>query len=803
MRMKRLFPVAVLMGGMMVGSAAVSPVGASSPLVFNGVAPTNDLKGTLAAEVLFAQSHVIRARPVEGDTQPHLVGLRKSLVMVRPLRPDAVTPMVLVVRSSSGQVLGTLNLNPPRLLPKTAYFVDGAPEDLDFKPRGSAAATIRGKSELEKLSDPSGAGLLSELRRNAVVQIETADGQWVRDIHVPPGKGLDGKMVRVRSEAGYESTVHYSGRSVQVSRGQVVVLKCANGQWFREGELENNGIVYASDAWSGLLPAEWVVPGISLQIRQGTVSGDLAGLRVGAPTQLLIHTIDVGMLTPPRGAFDFAKDPQAHREYFQTVPVSRLIVGQYAPLSLSEVMMPTGTLLTDAEQGDGGWHTGMMRQSIGKELISHGIDNANYGIHSTSGQGEQSHPYLVAQLAAHNNQGRYLNGIQVHGGSGGGGIVTLDHSIGNEFSHEVGHNYGLGHFVGGFKGSVHREAGQLNSAWGWDADKNRFIPNFAPVQTGKNTELEGQSQAPFDGRSYGLDAMAGGAPFSSFNRFTLYTPNSAAIIQRFLEGKAVFDPQSATGFSQWNEKTLRMEPMSHRIRVGSEEAAPIQGLSEASLTALLSSHDRVTVSMADGRWVREIPLPKAGPANEGRTVVIRHQAGYDSVLLVNGTEVKVARGLEKSYVSDGKKWRELAGGTGETERRPVAFGVPVVTLVGYYDPDQQLRSYIYPAMHGAYGFCYPEDGNRLKPTDCQLCVDTRMGVLKFRLENRRLGGRYMNKFHVNVPAASQPTSVTLVCDGKVVDRRAVGVLTEKLGYTVNGMPLPVVSGAAGTGKPAR
>ncbi|MEY5009440.1 MAG: metalloprotease [Verrucomicrobiota bacterium] len=801
--MKRLFPVAVLMGGMMVGSAAVSPVGASSPLVFNGVAPTNDLKGTLAAEVLFAQSHVIRARPVEGDTQPHLVGLRKSLVMVRPLRPDAVTPMVLVVRSSSGQVLGTLNLNPPRLLPKTAYFVDGAPEDLDFKPRGSAAATIRGKSELEKLSDPSGAGLLSELRRNAVVQIETADGQWVRDIHVPSGKGLDGKMVRVRSEAGYESTVHYSGRSVQVSRGQVVVLKCANGQWFREGELENNGIVYASDAWSGVLPAEWVVPGISLQIRQGTVSGDLAGLRVGAPTQLLIYTIDVGMLTPPRGAFDFAKDPQAHREYFQTVPVSRLIVGQYAPLSLSEVMMPTGTLLTDAEQGDGGWHTGMMRQSIGKELISHGIDNANYGIHSTSGQGEQSHPYLVAQLAAHNNQGRYLNGIQVHGGSGGGGIVTLDHSIGNEFSHEVGHNYGLGHFVGGFKGSVHREAGQLNSAWGWDADKNRFIPNFGPFRTGKNTELEGQSQAPFDGRSYGLDAMAGGAPFSSFNRFTLYTPNSAAIIQRFLEGKAVFDPQSATGFSQWNEKTLRMEPMSHRIRLGSEEAAPIKGLSEASLTALLAAHDRVTVSMADGNWVREIPLPKAGSANEGRTVAIRHQAGYDSVLLVNGTQVKVTRGFEKSYVSDGKKWRESEGGSGETERRPVAFGVPVVTLVGYYDPDQQLRSYIYPAMHGAYGFCYPEDGNRLKPTDCQLCVDTRMGVLKFRLENRRLGGRYMNKFHVNVPAASQPTSVTLVCDGKVVDRRAVGVLTEKLEYTVNGMPLPVVSGAAGTGKPAR
>lgn len=73
-----------------------------------------------------------------------------------------------------------------------------------------------------------------------------------------------------------------------------------------------------------------------------------------------------------------------------------------------------------------GWHSGTMRQRIGKELVSHGIDNANYGLNSTAGLGENSHPYVVAQLAAHNSRGNYANGIQVHGGSGGGGIVTLD-----------------------------------------------------------------------------------------------------------------------------------------------------------------------------------------------------------------------------------------------------------------------------------------------------------------------------------------------------------------------------------------
>ena len=138
------------------------------------------------------------------------------------------------------------------------------------------------------------------------------------------------------------------------------------------------------------------MPGLTLQFTQGNQTGTLDRLTIGAPTQLLIHTIDVGMLTTPRGAFAFAKDPEAHREYFQTVPTSRLIVAQYAPLTLTEVMMPTGTLLTELDDSEGGWHTGNMRQSIGKELISHGIDNANYGLHSTSGRGERSSKRLAA-----------------------------------------------------------------------------------------------------------------------------------------------------------------------------------------------------------------------------------------------------------------------------------------------------------------------------------------------------------------------------------------------------------------------
>ena len=592
-----VFPITALITATLLHCPFLTPVQAAPQLVFNTTRPINHLEGSLEAQVLFAQSQILPARPREGDVQPHLTSKRKSLLLVRPLKTDNVTTMAVVVRNSQGKSLGSINLQPPKLLPKTAYYVDGAPEGtIDFTPKRGTVGTVQGQGNLEKLEDQSCSFLQDELRRHAVVEIETADGNWVRNIYLPQGKALEGKIILAKSQAGYQSTVHYSGRQTTLSRGQNREFKHVNGQWFQAVDLENNGITYASDAWSGVLPADWIVPGITLQIRQGNLVGELTGLKVGA--QLLIHTIDIGMLTPPRGEFSFANDFDAQREYFQTVPTSRLIVSQYSPLSLTEVMMPNGTLITESDPSEGGWHTGTMRQSIGKELISHGIDNANYGINSQSGEGEEGHPYVVAQLAAHNNRGKYSNGIQVHGGSGGGGIVTLDQSIGNELSHEVGHNYGLGHFVDGFKGSVHRSADQINSTWGWDADKNRFLPNFAPTRSKRDTCLEGQCQAPFDGRSFGLDAMSGGEPLSSMNRFTLYTPNSAAIIQRFLESKAVFDPNSATSFSKWNASTSRMEPYSHRVHASREISAPIKELSATNLAGLLGEYDRLIVAIA-------------------------------------------------------------------------------------------------------------------------------------------------------------------------------------------------------------
>ena len=764
---------------------------AAKPLVFNTTAPTNDLQGSLSAQVRFAQSQIVPVHPRKGDHQPHLVSLRKTLLLVQPLKPERSSPMQVRTYDKEGKLLGTLNLDPPEKLPKTAYDLENIPETkIDFKAPARAGVVISKRNELESLSEAEDKFLHGRLRQNAMVEIQTADGQWVRDIYLPSGTELNGKFVRIRSNAGYGSTVHYSGRGVEINRGQNLLFKCVRGQWILESDLDNQGIRYANDTWSGVLQPEWILPGLKLEIRQGTQTGTLTDLKIGAPTELLIHTIDIGMLTRPRDKFHFAADPTAHREYFQTVPTSRLIVSQYAPLFLTEVMLPDGTLLTDHDPSKGDWHNGTMRQKIGKELISLGIDNANYGINSTAGEGENSHPYVTAQLAAHNSIGKYADGPVVHGGSGGGGIVTLDDSLHNEFSHEVGHNYGLGHYVDGFEGSVHRSADQINSTWGWDADKNRFIPNFSPVRSGKETCLQDKCQTPFDGRSFGLDAMAGGSPMSSFNRFTLYTPNTAAIIQRFLEGKAVFDANSPTGFSKWNEVTGKMESYSHKIDTATQISAPVSELSEEKLAALLAQYDRVNVAMGDGNWTKDIHVPAASAANRGRSVAIDHGATYSSTLFLNGAQITVPRGFKKSYVSDGKLWKENALSDLGLDRRPQGFGVPVTTLVGYYDPEDKLKSSIYPALHGAYGFTYREEQSPAGAQDCHLLVETSSGQLRFRLANHRLSAKVMNKFHVNIPESVQPKSVSIVCRGKTLDSKQIAPAAEKLVFTVHGRPLP-------------
>lgn len=851
-------------------------------LVFDTRPGTNDLHGTLQANVKFAQSQILPVEHYASHPQPYLVAGRKALLLVKPLRH--ANNLEVRVFDKAGKLLGSRTLSSPYMLPNTAYHSEFAVEDLAFDAlafeRESASFSVDTDRQLD---DPEALGLQACLAEQERVQVWLVDSAWVRDLFLPR-RAKAGCRVRVHSDPKRASTVHYSGRTLTLDHGCACHFVFTNNQWVSEYEWENRLLTYSESTWSVEIPARWIQPGFSLSLSSDGATGTLSNVQVGGPGELLINTIDIGMLAPPRNKYAFATDVTAHREYFQTIPVARMIVSDYQSYYLTEVVLPDGATLRTADPSHGGWHEGTMRHRIGKELISLGINHANYGINSGPGEGEWT-PYVAAQLTAHNSCGIYANGYQVHGGSGGLGMVTLDDSLGNEFSHELGHNYGLGHYPNGFHGSVHRNGYKYNSTWGWDMDLNKFIPNFSPLITYDSTCLDGTCEEPFHGRAFGTDPMAGGYPMSHLNRYTLHTPYTAALIQTFLQSKAVFSSDSPTGFRKWNSVTANMEPYSHRVDLRNTVAAPLNDLSEAALSALLDASIIVKVSMGDGYWAPEIHVPRPNTANKQCAITIEHTASYNSQVFINGIEITVSRGSFTTYVSNGELWIEqglldasmlritpgnddlgestlarllaeytvlniaMANGNwaldihvppaaavnerrfitldhaaaytsylhinglkvpittgtrkyfisdGErwreqgalldvsVERIPRALGVPVTTLIGYYDPEQALRSYIYPELHGAYGFVYDDDNQTVTDADWQLWVDMEGGRRRYKLANRRLQPGVMNKFHINIEETRGVRKAMIAYRGRIIHERTLAPPVRPLTYTVNG-----------------
>ena len=67
-------------------------------------------------------------------------------------------------------------------------------------------------------------------------------------------------------------------------------------------------------------------------------------------------------------------------------------------------------------------------------------------------------------------------------------------------------------------------------------------------------------------------------------------------------------------------------------------------------------------------------------------------------------------------------------------------------------------------------------------------VETRDGTLRFRLARHRINGKVMNKFHVNIPESSRPQTASLVCGGKVLDRKPIAAPATKPVFTVTPAP---------------
>lgn len=470
--------------------------------------------------------------------------------------------------------------------------------------------------------------------------------------------------------------------------------------------------VYSRRAWSAVLPWDWVVPGMELRLSDNKGrAGKLAAQDIdfAAPAELVVHSVRLGMLTAPvvndRGHWFRSQPAAAATDYFQTIPAAKLTAAHYEDVRLTRVMVASGVIYDTASAVTGDVYSGDMRENTAKATFSVGINLANWGV-TSSGMQSQQQPQVTQSVVIHHARGVYANGVVDHGLSGGNSILTLIDSRGNEFSHEIGHHFGLGHFPGERDGNYFWAGHHHDSGWGFIGHRKRMRANIHWTR-GKDGGMAGMPVLD-DTYSFGTDAMAGGHYASSLSSYTHYTGFSTRRgIQPALD-KAVPSATSATGYRKWNATTRKME----------DYAPPVP------------NQATVWFNSANGKF-----LP------------------------------------------------------------PRLHGVPVVTLLGGYDPVTN-RALIYPALHGNWGnvFSLPTTAvDASEPRRCWLDVTFAGGAQqRIALAGKRMQANLVNKLHVNLAQSESPTQAKLLCQtpGQAVEE----LYALDIAPPVTTLPAPVTVG---------
>ncbi|QDF66645.1 glycosyl transferase [Shewanella sp. SNU WT4] len=617
-------------------------------------------------------------------------------------------------------------------------------------------------------------------------------------------------------------------------------------------------VIFDHDVWSLPLQWNWMTPGLSLKfIDNHGRSSELAqhSITFGGAPELVIQNIDMGMLTKPRGRNTMANNTAEHAsDYFQKIPVSKLVMGQYAPAHFETVTMPNGKVYTERSDTDGGWHSGDMREAIGKALISTGINNANVGI-TTSGGYSQAYNRRFNQLTAHTNVGVYThpdngsNKTVVHGGSGGGGILTLEATTGNEWSHEVGHNFGRSHYPS--MASVH----DMQSGWGWDQVFNRFIGNIDWRGAPAISSAGGETSLPYlETFRFLHDAQAGGEKqkIGLVSNFTLEHPTQARRTQAWLNSGFNQTPDGNYHYATWDQ--------AQQTYVEANTTAPAPVKTGIPVTTLVGIYDPLGVNPSQiypvlyGNYgnvfdlapATDFEAPALSPGwHQYQSLSAEHLAMSTWKTIVdngshqrlcqfaftttNNTTVNLVGHVEPNsntcHASDDMRWN--LGGTWQQMESSAGdysllfpYGKGQIT----YSPTPeigevnlcQLTDINNPSHNGAgfvqegscvqiagikhsnnrdwkYAVRSAEQANYIHTSVCRLDVTTRQGQsISYDLASTRLHANQSNKFHINLPQ-QELSNVTLSCQ----DAEGVTILdslTPSITTGIEDLPQAVIIG---------
>lgn len=346
-------------------------------------------------------------------------------------------------------------------------------------------------------------------------------------------------------------------------------------------------ISYSKKAWFVELPWQYMRNGLAINFimdkdnpehKTGLLSSDK--IDIDRATEIVFNTVRLGMLTEPpepnNNHFTLSDPILAATDYFQTLPVSKMVMASYNDIELTRTIVNQNgkarvydKTIDIGSDTEGDVYSGDMRENVGKAQVSTGINLANTGI--TSWDVAQNYPKAQKIITSHHAVGMYkcegekncpVSGFWRvgHGLSGGNGIGTIFASAGNEASHEWGHAYGLGHWPGSDLTKDCRWADHhADSGWGYITHRKRMRNSVYRIAQadGESRNICSQLERPLLHNKgefmYARDAMSGGNNgTSAFSRYTFYTGFSARLIQKDLNNWYIPAVESESGYKQWD-----------------------------------------------------------------------------------------------------------------------------------------------------------------------------------------------------------------------------------------------------------
>ncbi|WP_439653156.1 TagA domain-containing protein [Providencia manganoxydans] len=151
---------------------------------------------------------------------------------------------------------------------------------------------------------------------------------------------------------------------------------------------------------------------------------------------------------------------------------------------------------------------------------------------------------------------------------------------------------------------------------------------------------------------------------------------------------------------------------------------------------------------------------------------------------INSDKINIKHGEKLYFKSNGQSWEQLSKVI--HSKKPYKQGIPVVTLIGYYDPENQLQHFIAPALEGSYGMVYHPDAENQQGAFLRITLANGQ-MIDYKLNQSRAVNNKMNKFHINIERKLSPIKAELFIKGKSILTQEIQLDNEELTTTINGI----------------